>query len=130
MSQDPSSKSTKLKSTDAQPFPQKPSLELTALVFFLLAGYTVLELSFNHRLLELAGDLRMNTTTAQLNDIEIWGRIVSGLGLALLLMRWLDNWVRSRVLLLVMCCALGLLSMCMCKKLWWTPSWRGPTSKT
>jgi hypothetical protein len=33
------------------------------------------------------------------------------LGLALLLMRWLDNWVRSRVLLLVMCCALGLFSM-------------------
>lgn len=78
---------------------------------FLLACYTVLELSFNHRLLELAGDLQWNTTSVQLNDIEIWGRIVSGLGLALLLMRWLDNWVRSRVLLLLMCCALGLFSM-------------------
>ena len=71
----------------------------------------MLELSFNHQLLELAGDLQLKTTPVQLNDIEIWGRIVSGLGLALLLMRWLDNRVRSRLLLLVMCCALGLFSM-------------------
>ena len=77
----------------------------------LLACYTVLELSFNHRLLELAGDLQWKATSVQLNDIEIWGRVVSGLGLGLLLMRWLDNFVRSRVLLLVMCCALGLFSM-------------------
>ena len=92
--------------------PQKnQALNFQPWFLFLLACYTVLELSFNHRLLELAGDLQWNTTTVQLNDIEIWGRIVSGLGLALLLMRWLDNWVRSRVLLLVMCCVLGLFSM-------------------
>ena len=77
----------------------------------LLTCYTVLELSFNHRLLELAGDLQWKATSVQLNDIEIWGRVVSGWGLGLLLMRWLDNFVRSRVLLLVMCCALGLFSM-------------------
>jgi len=94
-----------------RPAPQNQALSLRPWFLFLLAAYTVLELSFNHRLLELAGDLSLNTTTVQLNDIEIWGRIVSGLGLALLLMRWLDKWVRSRVLLLVMCCALGLLSM-------------------
>ena len=95
---------------------QRPALQnqvLNSQLWFLslLACYTVLELSFNHRLLELAGDLQWKATSAQLNDIEIWGRVVSGLGLALLLMRWLDNFVRSRVLLLVMCCALGLLSM-------------------
>ena len=77
----------------------------------LLASYAVLELSFNHRLLELAGDLQMTTTSSQLHDIEIWGRIVSGLGLALLLMRWLDKWVKSRLALLVLSCALGLLTM-------------------
>jgi hypothetical protein len=88
-----------------------PSLTLQPWFLFLLACYTVLELSFNHRLLELAGDLQLRTTTAQLDDIEIWGRVVSGLGLALLLMRWLDKWVRSRVLLLLMCCILGLFSM-------------------
>ena len=77
----------------------------------LLACYAVLELSFNHRLLELAGDLQMTTTAVQLHDIEIWGRIVSGLGLALLLMRWLDRFVKSRLALLVLCCTLGLVSM-------------------
>jgi len=88
-----------------------PSLTLQPWFLFLLACYTVMELSFNHRLLELAGDLQLRATTAQLNDIEIWGRVVSGLGLALLLMRWLDKWVRSRVLLLLMCSMLGLFSM-------------------
>jgi hypothetical protein len=88
-----------------------PSLTLQPWFLFLLACYTVLELSFNHRLLELAGDLQLRATTAQLNDIEIWGRVVSGLGLALLLMRWLDKWVRSRFLLLLMCSVLGLFSM-------------------
>lgn len=76
-----------------------------------LACYAILELSFNHRLLDLAGDLQIKTTAAQLHDIEIWGRIVSGLGLALLLMRWLDRFFKSRLTLLVLCCALGLFSM-------------------
>lgn len=76
-----------------------------------LACYAILELSFNHRLLDLAGDLQMKTTPAQLHDIEVWGRIVSGLGLALLLMRWLDKFVKSRLMLVVLCCALGLFSM-------------------
>lgn len=76
-----------------------------------LACYAVLELSFNHRLLDLAGDLQMKTTPAQLHDIEVWGRIVSGLGLALLLMRWLDKFVKSRLILVVLCCALGLFTM-------------------
>lgn len=77
----------------------------------LLAAYAVLELSFNHRLLELAGDLQMTTTALQLHDIELWGRIVSGFGLALLLMRWLDSWVKSKIVLLAVCCVLGLTTM-------------------
>jgi hypothetical protein len=71
----------------------------------------VLELSFNHRLLDLAGDLQLTTTPDQLHDIELWGRVVSGLGLALLLMRWLDRFVKSRILLLLVCCAMGLTTM-------------------
>jgi hypothetical protein len=90
---------------------QNQALNSQLWFLLLLASYTVLELSFNHRLLELAGDLQWKSTAIQLNDIEIWGRVVSGLGLGLLLMRWLGNFVRSRVLLLVMCCALGLFSM-------------------
>ncbi len=87
------------------------ALNLQPWFLLLLACYTVLELSFNHRLLELAGDLQRSASTVQLNDIEIWGRVVSGLGLALLLMRWLDNWVRSRLGLFLLSCTLGLFSM-------------------
>lgn len=71
----------------------------------------MLELSFNHRLLELAGDLQLTVTPLQLHDIELWGRVVSGLGLALLLVRWLDRWVKSRAWLLVVSCAVGLACM-------------------
>jgi len=93
-----------------------PVLQTQALnskVWFLtvLACYAVLELSFNHRLLELAGDLQLTTTPDQLHDIELWGRVVSGLGLALLLMRWLDRFVKSRIVLLLLCCTVGLTTM-------------------
>lgn len=87
------------------------ALHLQPWFLLLLAGYAVLELSFNHRLLDLAGDLQLNSTPAQLHDIELWGRVVSGLGLALLLMRGLDRFVKSRVLLLVLCASLGLVTM-------------------
>ena len=93
--------------------PVVSSQALNSQIWFLtvLAGYAVLELSFNHRLLELAGDLQLTTTPEQLHDIELWGRVVSGLGLALLLMRWLDRFVKSRVLLVLLCCAVGLGTM-------------------
>jgi len=87
------------------------ALHLQPWFLTVLAGYAVLELSFNHRLLELAGDLQQTTTAAQLHDIELWGRVVSGLGLALLLMRWLDSRVKSRAMLLVLCCFFGLTTM-------------------
>lgn len=86
-------------------------LTLQPWFLILLACYTVLELSFNHRLLDLAGDLQWRANTVHLDDMEVWGRVVSGLGLALLLMRWLVRWVRSRFFLLLICCALGLFSM-------------------
>lgn len=87
------------------------ALNLQPWFLTLLAGYAVLELSFNHRLLELAGNLQQTSTAVQLHDIELWGRVVSGLGLALLLMRWLDSFVKSRLVLLVLCFSLGLTSM-------------------
>lgn len=91
--------------------PQRKPLNLQVWFLTVLACYAVLELSFNHRLLELAGDLQLNTTPDQLHDIELWGRVVSGLGLALLLMRWLDRFVRSRIVLLLLCCTVGLTTM-------------------
>ena len=93
------------------PFVQHQALHLQPWFLALLAGYAVLELSFNHRLLDLAGDLQLNSTPTQLHDIELWGRLVSGLGLALLLMRWLDRFIRSRALLLLLCCAVGTVTM-------------------
>ena len=77
----------------------------------LLAAYAVLELSFNHRLLEVAGGVMSVVKSSHLHDMEIWARVVSGLGLALLLMRWLDRSIRSRLLLVLACCAVGLLFM-------------------
>jgi hypothetical protein len=93
--------------------PVVPNQALNLQVWFLtvLACYAVLELSFNHRLLDLAGDVQLSTTPDQLHDIELWGRVVSGLGLALLLMRWLDRFVKSRIVLLLLCCTVGLTTM-------------------
>jgi hypothetical protein len=93
------------------PVVQNQALNLQVWFLTVLACYAVLELSFNHRLLELAGDLQLSTTPDQLHDIELWGRVVSGLGLALLLMRWLDRFVKSRVVLLLLCCTVGLTTM-------------------
>jgi len=93
------------------PIVKTQTLNLQVWFLTVLACYAVLELSFNHRLLELAGDLQLTTTPEQLHDIELWGRVVSGLGLALLLMRWFDRFVKSRVVLVMLCCTLGLVSM-------------------
>ncbi len=76
-----------------------------------LAAYSVVELSFNHRLLELAGDLHLSMTESRMQNIEIWGRLVSGMGLSLLLMRWLDARLRSRLLLICVSCLVGFITM-------------------
>jgi len=76
-----------------------------------LAAYSVVELSFNHRLLELAGDLHLSMTELRMQNIEIWGRLVSGMGLSLLLMRWLDTRLRSRLLLICVSCLVGFITM-------------------
>jgi len=88
-----------------------PSLPLQPWFLGLLAAYAVLELSFNHRLLELAGGVMTAAKITHLHDIELWARVVSGLGLALLLMRWLDRFIRSRLWLVLCCTAVGLLVM-------------------
>lgn len=88
-----------------------PRLSFQPWFLALLAAYAVLELSFNHRLLELAGGPMSGLTGGQLHDMELWARVVSGLGLALLLMRWLDRWCRSRWCLVLSCTGLGLLVM-------------------
>lgn len=92
-------------------FNAPPSLSRQPWFLALLGAYALLELSFNHRLLELAGGLSAHVTVEQMLGMEQWARVVSGLGLALLLMRWLAPLIRSRVLLVAVCCATGLLVM-------------------
>ncbi len=92
-------------------FVRRSSLSLQPWFLLLLAGYAVLELSFNHRLLDLAGSAWTATAAEQLQDLEQWARVVSGLGLALLLMRWLDRAIPSRLLLVLLSAAAGLLLM-------------------
>ena len=77
----------------------------------LLACYAILELSFNHQLLALAGGLQPPTSALVFHDMEVWARVVSGLGLALLLMRCLDRYFLSRVRLVLVCTCVGLLVM-------------------
>lgn len=77
----------------------------------LLAAYAVLQLSFNHRLLELAGGMLSGVDATRVQAMEHWARVVAGLGLALLLMRWLDRFIPSRFWLVLSCSAVGLLLM-------------------
>ncbi len=64
------------------------SLQKNAWFLLLLAFYTAVELSFNHRLLEVAGQ---PFDRDDLDGLEFWGRCISGCGLGLLLWRWLDR---------------------------------------
>lgn len=56
-----------------------------AWLLLLLAAYAVLELSFNHHLLDISGSVVAGPGVIQ--DLEFWARLISGLGLALWLMR-------------------------------------------
>lgn len=91
----------------------KPSADLSGQLWFLmlLAAYTVLELSFNHRLLEVAQAITSGLDATGAQAMERWARVVSGLGLGLLLMRWLQRWIPSRFWLVLSCIAAGLLVM-------------------
>ena len=91
--------------------PSRPPLSLHPLFWGVLALYAVIELAFNHRLLEVAGMLNGLTLAVQVKDLEFWGRLISGTGLALILMRWLDARLRSRLLTLLLCLLVGISFM-------------------
>lgn len=90
---------------------RSPRLSQQVWFLCLLAAYAVLELSFNHRLLEWAAGGLPTGQAPRVQDMEIWARVVSGLGLALLLMRWLDGWIRSRLVLMVLSTTLGVVTV-------------------
>ncbi len=89
----------------------QPGLPAQPWFLVLLAAYAVLELSFNHRLLELAQSWHLGVPAGQAQAMEHWARVVSGLGLGLLLMRSLHRRISSRGWLVFTCLATGLLVM-------------------
>ena len=63
-----------------------PSSQAPPLWFLaLLAAYAVLELSFNHQLMGVSSAALVDPEA--LRDLEVWARVISGLGLSLWLMR-------------------------------------------
>lgn len=91
--------------------PARPPLHEHPVFWGVLALYAVIELAFNHRLLEVAGTLNGLTLPVQVKDLEFWGRLISGTGLALILMRGLDTRIRSRLLTIVLCLLVGITFM-------------------
>lgn len=89
----------------------RPGLPVQPWFLVLLAAYAVLEISFNHRLLELPQSWHLGVTAGQAQAMEHWARVVSGLGLGLLLMRALYRRIPSRWWLVFTCFATGLLVM-------------------
>lgn len=77
----------------------------------LLVLYALFELSFNHRLLQLSGGLQVDASAEHWQHLELWARVLSGVGLALLLMRGLARWVPSRAVLVLVCSVAGLWTM-------------------
>jgi hypothetical protein len=53
----------------------------------LLVAYSFVELSFNHRMLELT---EVVLSTSDLDGLQFWSRIIAGFGLSMQLLRWLD----------------------------------------
>ena len=70
--------------------------------------YLVLELGFNHRLVEIAS---LSLDREALAGLEFWGRVLSGIGLGLLVFRLTLRTRISRVLLFLISLASGVLVM-------------------
>ncbi|MEI7786797.1 MAG: hypothetical protein WCK08_20605 [Betaproteobacteria bacterium] len=78
-------------------------------LLLLLAAYAVLELSFNHHLMEVGS--AAVTDLAALKDLEFWARLISGLGLSLWLTRALLRRGMMPVLALLLGVGVGLTLM-------------------
>ncbi len=72
--------------TTPKPLPPV-SLQDQAWFAGVLVLYALVELSFNHRMLELTDVVLSNS---DLDGVQLWGRIIAGFGLSMLLLRWLD----------------------------------------
>ena len=73
-----------------------------------LVLYALVELSFNHRMLELTDVVLSNS---DLDGLQFWGRVIAGFGLSMLLLRWLDLRMAHRWQAVLLSFALGMTLM-------------------
>jgi len=92
-----------------QPKPNPPvSLQDQAWFAGVLVLYALVELSFNHRMLELTDVVLSNS---DLDGVQFWGRIIAGFGLSMLLLRWLDLRMARRWQAVLLSFAMGMTLM-------------------
>ena len=84
------------------------SLQDQAWVAGVLVLYALVELSFNHRMLELTDVVLSNS---DLDGVQFWGRIIAGFGLSMLLLRWLDLRMAQRWQAVLLSFAVGMTLM-------------------
>ena len=73
-----------------------------------LVLYALVELSFNHRMLELTDVV---LSDKDLDGVQFWGRIIAGFGLSMLLLRWLDLRMAQRWQAVLLSFAVGMTLM-------------------
>lgn len=92
-------------SRPAGPNPRSPRAARKLVLLILLVPYLAVELAFNHQLLTLSTGL---LDSQALRGIEIWGRLISGVGLGLLIWIVVLSRYLSALPALVLSLALGL----------------------
>ena len=87
-----------------------PTVSLQDQAWFagVLVLYALVELSFNHRMLELTDVVLSNS---DLDGVQFWGRIIAGFGLSMLLLRWLDLRMAQRWQAVLLSFAVGMTLM-------------------
>ena len=93
--------------TISKPLPPV-SLQDQAWFAGVLVLYALVELSFNHRMLELTDVVLSNS---DLDGVQFWGRIIAGFGLSMLLLRWLDLRMAQRWQAVLLSFAVGMTLM-------------------
>jgi len=89
-------------------FPNAARLQDQIWFALVLVIYALVELAFNHRMLELTGGVLSNQ---DLDGLQFWGRLIAGFGLSMLLLRWLDLRMKQRWQALVLSFTLGMTLM-------------------
>lgn len=70
--------------------------------------YALIELSFNHRLLESAG---ASLSQSEFDGLQTWGRLIAGFGLSMLIVRWLDMHMDQRWIAVLLSLIVGMSAM-------------------